>query len=400
MKTAAGTREVYRPTLGFDIAPGASGPARYVAALVRGLAAESWDVRFPLAEGGAPGEQAGAQSASVASSSASQRRSAGGLKRCVPAPLRYVAGFAQQSWRISRRLAVRPVDLFHAQNTGCEETPVGCRWSGAVRVLGTLHVDATYDPHGTRDRYLQRSLEWLSNRCLHQAIAVSEATKRDWLRRTRLREDQIAVIHNGIDPARVGRRQSRGDARAALKLPRDAVILGAMGRLDGVKGFEYLIEALALLAPDCPRLVLAIAGTGPLAESLAGQAAARGLRQRVVLLGYCQDVDQFLDACDVFVLSSLSEALPFALLEAMSHELPVVGTRVGGVPEVIVQGETGLLVPPRDASGLAAAIAPLVDRPDLRQKLGSAGRERIVAHFHEADMVRRTVDMYQHLLSQ
>ena len=155
-----------------------------------------------------------------------------------------------------------------------------------------------------------------------------------------------------------------------------------------------------MAAPASPHTVLAIAGTGPLHDSLNKQATDCGLAKRVFLLGHLDDVNLFLDACDIFVLSSLSEALPFALLEAMAHELPVVGTQVGGVPEVIVPGMTGFLAPPRDAAALASAMDPLLASANLRRRLGRCGRERIVNHFREADMVAKTMDVYRGLLGR
>ncbi len=390
------------PTIAFDVQPGSGGPARYVDSLVHGLSSEGWQVVFPLT--GKPGDLSGQlpdpKTEHPADVHPVWRRLAATLVRCAPACIRYAAGFANTSLRISRQVAAQRIHLFHAQNTGCEEAPVGCRWGGQFPVLGTLHVEATFDPSGRRNRYLQRSLAWISNRCLHGAIAVSEATKRDWTAKTGLPESRITVIHNGIDPARICRNQSAAAARARLGLPTDALVVGAMGRLDRVKGFEYLIDAVGLLAPRFPQVVLAIAGDGPLAAELADQVAHDGLQQRVRFVGYCRDINLFLDACDLFVLSSLSEALPYALLEAMAHELPAVGTSVGGVPEVILPDETGFLIPPRDGPALAIALRPLLESAELRERLGRAGRARVVRHFHEADMVRKTLEIYRSLLAR
>jgi glycosyltransferase involved in cell wall biosynthesis len=242
-------------------------------------------------------------------------------------------------------------------------------------------------------------MEWYSNRSLHLAIAVSEATKRDWVRRTGMPAERVVTIHNGIDPDAFVRRQSKQDARATLGLPRDAIILGGVGRLEAAKGFAYLIESVALLRSEFPQVMAAIAGAGPLREQLAAAASARGVSDRVVFLGFQSDVNAVFDVCDAFVLSSLCEALPFALLEAMAHELPVVGTAVGGVPEVIVPGETGFLAPARNAAALAAAARPLLASRDLRIRLGRAGRERVTKHFHEADMVRNTINVYRQMLT-
>jgi glycosyltransferase involved in cell wall biosynthesis len=275
---------------------------------------------------------------------------------------------------------------------------VSARLACVPTILGTFHVSPSLDLQRVRSGLAHRPLEWISNHSLHAAIAVSEATRRDWISRTRIPAHRVMTIHNGIDPNHFRRGQSQRAARGKLGLPAEATILGGLGRLDPAKGFTWLIEALAILRSEHPQALVAIAGAGPLREELAAQAAAAGVADRVAFLGFQSDVNLVLDACDVFVLSSLSEALPFALLEAMAHELPAVGTTVGGVPEVIIPGETGFLAPPRDGAALATAIRPLLESTGLRAKLGRAGRERVVKHFHEADMVRRTIDLYHHML--
>lgn len=184
-----------------------------------------------------------------------------------------------------------------------------------------------------------------------------------------------------------------------LGLPTDALVVGCLGRLEEVKGFTYLIEAAALLRESSPQLVVAIAGQGALREQLEAKAQALGVTDRVVFLGFLLDVNPVLDALDLFALPSLCEALPFALLEAMAHELPAVGTTVGGVPEVIVPYETGMLVPPRDPKALAAALKPLIESAELRERLGKAGRERVCRHFQESEMVSKTIDVYQTMLA-
>src|SRR5207302_1086565 len=129
-----------------------------------------------------------------------------------------------------------------------------------------------------------------------------------------------------------------------------------------------------------------IAGTGPLRESLEQQGARLGLGGEARFLGFQPDVQLCLDALDVFAMPSRCEALPYALLEAIATELPAVGTAVGGVPEVIVPGETGFLVPSRNTQALAAALRPLLESADLRRRFGKAGRERVVQHFNEREM--------------
>jgi glycosyltransferase involved in cell wall biosynthesis len=379
------------PTIAFDVLPGNSGPARYVAAIARGLEAAGWNTAYLSS----PEEPQALTRTGMSSAPLPL-----GMRRIVPRFARCWSGFGRHSRRLARALRPAKIELLHTQNTGCEEMPVAARWAGVPRVLGTFHVDSTYDLDHVRSDFAHRALEWLSNRSLHQAIAVSEATKRDWMRRTGISGARVATIHNGIDPGHFQRRRSPAQARGQLGLPQEALILGGLGRLDPAKGFGDLIAAAALLRIEFSHVLVAIAGAGPLREQLAAEAAALGIADRVRLLGFQSDVSLLLDACDVFVLPSLCEALPFALLEAMAHELPAVGTTVGGVPEVIMPGETGYLSPPRDSARLAAAVRPLVASAELRQRLGRAGRRRVERHFHEQDMVRKTIEVYEQMLTR
>ena len=133
-------------------------------------------------------------------------------------------------------------------------------------------------------------------------------------------------------------------------------------------------------------------------ESLEAAARARGVVDRVLFLGFRREVQSVLDALDVFVLPSLCETLGYALLEAMAAEVAAIGTTVGGIPEVIVPGETGFLVPPRDPVALAGAIRDLLANEQDRRRMGEAGRRRVAAFFDEKTMVSRTIDLYRMML--
>ncbi len=317
------------------------------------------------------------------------------MSRWLPRDLKMLAGFARDTWRLARLFRNYPADIFHTQNTGCEESPVAAKLAGIRRVLGTFHVDSTYDLHRERHGASHRLLEIVSNRCLDTALAVSHATKRDWLRRTHIPAERVVTIHNGIDPDKFQRRQTRGDARRKLGLPEHGLIVGGLGRLDEAKGFAFLLDAAARLRSEFPHLIVAIAGAGPLRESLEAQAERLGLAGVVRFLGFQTDVQMVLDALDVFAIPSLCEALPFALLEAMATELPAVGAAVGGIPEVIVEGETGFVVPPRNPEQLAASLRTLLLDAELRTRMGTAARRRVIRDFHERDMVRKTIEVYR-----
>jgi glycosyltransferase involved in cell wall biosynthesis len=144
---------------------------------------------------------------------------------------------------------------------------------------------------------------------------------------------------------------------------------------------------------------VALAGDGPLRRTLEEQAHRLEIRDRVHFLGFCPNVHDVFAALDIFAIPSRCEALPYALLEAMTTELPAVASCVGGVREVVIPGETGLLVPVEDHQALAAALKQLLDDANLRRQMGRAGRNHVIAHFSEQEMVARTLELYRRLLS-
>ena len=381
----------------FDVMPGLSGPARYVSSIANSMTEWGFEPVYGVAQPAfKPSVEADLRANDFA---VTKSRVPSGIKATLPRPVKVAVGFHRKSRQLAREIECVECSIFHTQHTGCEEAPVAARLAKHPRVLGTFHVDSTYDLENARGGLIYRALERLSNRCLHRAIAVSEATKRDWVRRTGIPADRVVTIHNGVDAHHFQRGRSQAAARQELGLPNDGrLIVGGVGRLDAAKGFAYLIEAAAMLAADFPQLHLAIAGQGGLREELEELARRFGVANRVQFLGQCADVRIVYDALDVYAMPSLCEALPYALLEAIAHELPVAAATVGGIPEVIVEGETGFLTPPRDATALAAALRSLIESQDLRLRLGRAGRERVSRHFTEADCVQKTIDVYRQML--
>jgi glycosyltransferase involved in cell wall biosynthesis len=204
---------------------------------------------------------------------------------------------------------------------------------------------------------------------------------------------RIVTIRNGVDTHRFTP-ASRDDARQALGLERNELVVGAVGRLLPVKDQQSFLRALGLLARSGLRFTAIIAGDGPLKDELAAVAQAEGLGSRVRLIGERSDVESVLAALDIFVLSSISEGLSNTILEAMASGVPVVATAVGGADELVVHGRTGLLVPSRDEQALAGAIRTLADDPARRAAMGVEGRRRAEEHFSVARMVEAYEDLY------
>ena len=208
------------------------------------------------------------------------------------------------------------------------------------------------------------------------------------------------MIYNAVRFGRRPQPTDRETARFALRLPPDALVLGTLGRLTEQKGQRLLLQAVAALARDLPDLVLFLAGAGPLRDDLEAEAARLGLADRVRFLGLRRDRPTLFAAMDVFVLPSRWEGLSLALVEAMGAGRAVVATDVGGNPEVVHNGRTGLLVRPNDADALADAIGTLCRDHDLRAALGDAAAVDARARFSIEQHVAQLSALYRRGLAE
>lgn len=229
----------------------------------------------------------------------------------------------------------------------------------------------------------------------HKTVCVSGAIRQDaaWMPFVRKR---FFVIHNGVTPVPL---LSKGAARMVLapELVRtyaNALWIGSIAELHPTKGLDTLVEAFAAIAHDLPSTVLVIMGDGSEWARLQKLVQIYDLPDRVVLSGFVKDASSHLPALDVFVLPSRSEALGYALLEAGLASLPSIGTRVGGIPEIIEDGQTGLLVPPGKSIALSQALTQLLNNESLRNRLGTALNEKVRSEFSAKAMVEKTLALY------
>jgi glycosyltransferase involved in cell wall biosynthesis len=225
-----------------------------------------------------------------------------------------------------------------------------------------------------------------------RVTAVSNSVQDFCISHIGLPANKLTVIRNGVElPER-----SPYDARAELGLPPDSFVIGAVSRLYAVKGIQFLVQALAKTGAQ--RLV--VIGEGPEKPALEILAERLGVADRIHWLGHRPNAPNLMPAFDLFVQPSLHEGMPNTVLEAMAAGLPVVATAVGGTPEVVVHGVTGLLVPPKHPDALSKAISALLEDRDLGRRMGRAGRERVVEHFSVGRMIRETEELYAHLLAE
>jgi len=210
---------------------------------------------------------------------------------------------------------------------------------------------------------------------------------------------RISVVYNGVNLSRFAPDTNAGVAwRARYGLAPDELVISTVSRLDPVKDVETLVRAFALLVKRGLSARLFVAGTGELEADLKALSHALGVAERVRWLGHVDNPIPMLQGSDVFCLSSLGEAFGFALAEAMACELPCVGTRAGGISEVVEDGVTGLLAAPMDPSSFADALEVLARDHMLRREMGNAGADRVHRLFTLDHAVERTLSVYEELL--
>ncbi len=227
-----------------------------------------------------------------------------------------------------------------------------------------------------------------------QVLSVSQALRENLHKKFDFSKERIRVVANGVDLSRFDLSRNGVDYKARLGLPPNALVFGAIGRAVPVKAYPILLQAAGLVFSEIPNAHLVLVGDGPLLDELVQSAQDAGILNRVHFLGARKDVPEILRALDVYVLSSESEGMSNTILEAMASGRPVIATAVGGNPELVVDGETGLLVPPNDPAALAVAITKLLREPEQRRQMGVLSRQRIEEKFSLEVMVRHYAEVY------
>lgn len=299
--------------------------------------------------------------------------------------LRIPGQLARLAWFLRRRR----VDVLHAHNLG--PLVLG---GAAARLLGPLRPRVVYSEHNqvysADARTLRRFPRYLR---LADAIVAVSGDLRGTLERHEAPRP-IRVIHNGIDVARFAAVDGAA-LRGELGVSPGDFLFGTTVVLSEQKGLGYLLEAALRVRAADPTVRFVIAGDGPSRRALEQRAASLGLGDTVRFLGYRSDVPRVLSTVDAYVLPSLWEGLPLALLEAMACGKPIVATRVGGNPEVVSDGENGFLVPPRDPEALAGALLRLRADPACRERMARANVAKARERFSVEAMTRAHVELYR-----
>jgi glycosyltransferase involved in cell wall biosynthesis len=276
---------------------------------------------------------------------------------------------------------------------------IAARLAGVPVIIHTPHgniFDGYFSPVKTR---MFMWMEQFASRFTDRIIELTSGGIEENLAAGIGRPEQFTVIFSGIDlspyDAAIVRRET---TRAALGADPETILVGGVGRLETVKGFAYFVEAAREASRSNPRLKFVLAGQGSLEAEL--RDSARDMGDRFVFLGPRNDVPDIMAALDIFVLPSLNEGMGRVLLEAGAAGAPSVATRVGGVPDVIRDGKTGILTPVRDGIALARGISALAENVALRSEMGREARDFVVPAYSLENMVQKLETLYETVLEE
>jgi glycosyltransferase involved in cell wall biosynthesis len=296
------------------------------------------------------------------------------------------------AWRLSRVIRQLRPEIVHAHD------PHGVAMSALALSMSTERRKPRLVASRRVDFHLARNaLSRWKYRQVDCFICASEAIRRI-LVGDGVPAARTVTVHEGIDLAHVDAAPP-ADLHKELWLPHHAPLVGNIAALAPHKGQRYLVEAAVEVLRHEPDARFIIAGEGELRESLAQQIRHQHLDKHVMLTGFRTDPLSVLKALDIFVMSSVTEGLGTSLLDAMACGKPIVATRAGGIPEVVADEETGILVPPRDAHAMAGAILRLLGDKSLRDRMGAAGLARVRANFTAEIMAAKTLEVYGRLLA-
>lgn len=268
-------------------------------------------------------------------------------------------------------------------------------------IVHTPHGHVFYGYFGFFWSRLFVTLERFAAHFTDRIITLTEVGKAEHLRFRISHEEKFVSIYCGIDLTRFQKKSQEAEEKLRKELGLEGVgIVGSVGRLVPVKGYEYFVRACALVKQTHPNTKFLLVGDGPLRTDLQKLAARLALEKNFLFTGERKEIPEILSLFDLFVLSSLNEGLGRVLIEAGAAGVPVVATEVGGVPEIVRNHETGLLVPPRDPEKMACAIRILLDDVPLRRKMGACAEERVWKNFGVEKMIEKTKSLYESLLQE
>ncbi|WP_374564816.1 glycosyltransferase, partial [Nitrosomonas sp.] len=278
---------------------------------------------------------------------------------------------------------------------------LACKLAGVPYLVRTLH--GSWEPFSGFEHFKIKVYEYIdvfTNKYLvNVLIAVTQKIHfliaQGYLSK---KSEKVVCIHNGVDIEAFLLSRKGRNIRSELDLSKRTVLLGIVGRLTAVKGHIHLLNAIRILVGKGSDVHLIVVGEGPLRSQLEGLVVKFQIHKNVIFVGHQSDISDFIEAMDILVLPSLNEGIPMLLLEALALSRPIVASRTGGIPEVIEDGKSGLLVEPGNFLAIAEAIDLLIRQKDQADQFGRTGQRRVSQNFTASLMAEKTARLYRQLV--
>jgi len=295
---------------------------------------------------------------------------------------------AYELTRVIRRIRVSIITTHSSRDS----------WMGSIagRLTGIKVIRARHISSSLRADPLTRLVYGPLCDCV---VTTGEFIKGQLMSGLGLPADKIFSVPTGVDVAKFDSADG-SEVRSELNIAPDEVVIGSAAVLRSWKGHDYMVKAMPEILAEFPKARLVIAGEGPRRQKIEALTDKLGISDRVTLTGYRDDIQRVIKAFDIAVMASYaSEGIPQFALQAMTARKPVVGTEIGGIPEVVIDGVTGFVVPPRDSAAIAGAVKRLAHDPELSARMGLAGRDMVMDRFTFDRMLDRLERIYKRILS-
>lgn len=314
------------------------------------------------------------------------------IARSMPVSWKRKLGYRKVAQRVEALARQHHVQVFQAMDAGPQPTIVGAKRAGCATIS---HYAAP--PGDDLDRLTVQYSRFSASQS-DVLLAASHYNARLWADYMQISPDRFTVIHNGID-LQTDAESDRQSVRSELNIPQESIVLGMTGRMNAEKGPIVFADAAIELCRQHPDILVLFTGQGSELPAIQDKVKSAGLVNRFRFLGFRKDAVRVTTAYDIAVVPSVfPEPFGMVVIEAMAAKVPVVASRVGGIPEIIEPDVSGVLVPPQDAPALAKAIGALVQSPERRREIGASGRKRVEAYFTHDRMIRDYTQMYEQLL--
>jgi glycosyltransferase involved in cell wall biosynthesis len=305
---------------------------------------------------------------------------------------------------LSRIIKKNEINVVHGQGVRAEfYARLASRLAGKSKYISTIAMPVEGFDVGPIRKKIYSLFDRFSEKFVDRFLVVSDVLKDKMIRGHGIPAEKVIRIYNGIEVDHYlpqDQNESRERIQNEFKIKGDTLLIGAIGRLVWQKGFEHLVQAMPKVLSQSPQTKVLIVGEGPLRNKLEALAAKLKVKEYIIFTGFRGDVKEILSSIDILVIPSLLEGFPMITLEGMAMKKPIIATAIDGIKEQIINGQSGILIPPSDPDAIAKAILRLSTDKEFTQNLGSEGRSRVEKEFTVERMVSETEEVYRSLYEQ